>query len=83
MRRITGWRPGFPPRSIRSATAPTAPAFILAPLANTASGGYIREFEVAAVAEEWAGGLQRFSQRNRFTVGDECSVLEPAARPFR
>ena len=49
---------------------------------NTASGGYIREFEVAAVAEEWAGGLQRFSQRNRFTVGDECSVLEPGRPPF-
>ena len=49
---------------------------------NTASGGYIREFEVAAVAEEWAGGLQRFSQRNRFAVGDECSVLEPGRPPF-
>ena len=49
---------------------------------NTASGGYIREFEVEAVAEEWAGGLQRFSQRKRFAVGDECSVLEPGRPPF-
>ena len=37
---------------------------------------------MAAVAEEWAGGLQRFSQRNRFAVGDECSVLEPGRPPF-
>ena len=52
------------------------------PCQNTAAGGYIRDYEIAAVAEDWADGLQRFSQRNRFVLGDVCSVLEPGRPPF-
>ena len=49
---------------------------------ETSTGGYIREYEVAAVCEEWQDGMARLRQRNRFFAGDELDVLAPGQRPF-
>lgn len=49
---------------------------------NLAFGGYVRDYQVAAVAESWDDGTLTVSQRNRFFVGDTLEVLEPAAPPF-
>lgn len=52
------------------------------PCQNTRSGGYIRDYEVVAVAKDWSDGLQRLEQRNRFFAGEELSVLQPGKAPF-
>ena len=52
------------------------------PRQNTAAGGYIRRWEVAAVALDWEDGVLRVSQRNRFFDGEELEVLLPGERPF-
>ena len=44
--------------------------------------GYIRHYEVAAVCEDWANGMLRLSQRNRFFRGDTFDVLQPGCPPF-
>ncbi len=51
------------------------------PCQNTASGGYIRDWEVVAVATDWQNGVQRLEQRNRFFAGDTLSVLAPGEPP--
>jgi len=45
-------------------------------------GGYIRSYEVVAIAEEWKAGMLRLQQRNRFFVGDVLDTLEPGEKPF-
>lgn len=45
-------------------------------------GGYIREYEVAAVCEEMMDGKALITQRNRFFCGDTVDVLPPDGVPF-
>lgn len=52
------------------------------PNQNLAYGGYVREYQVAAVAVEWADGVLTVSQRNRFLKGDTLEVLEAGKEPF-
>ncbi len=52
------------------------------PNQNLAYGGYVREYQVAAVAVEWANGILTVSQRNRFVKGDTLEVLEAGKAPF-
>lgn len=46
------------------------------------NGGYVRDYEVAAVCEGWENGVATLSQRNRFFRGDTVDVLEPGAQPY-
>ncbi|WP_306568512.1 U32 family peptidase [Faecalispora jeddahensis] len=46
------------------------------------NGGYVRDYEVAAVCEGWENGMATLSQRNRFFRGDTVDVLEPGAQPY-
>ncbi len=46
------------------------------------NGGYIREWEVAAVSEGMQGGLLQAVQRNRFFQGETLSVLEAGKAPY-
>lgn len=47
------------------------------------NGGYVREFDVAAVAEDWKDGILYVSQRNRFFEGDELEVMIKGVEPVR
>ncbi len=49
---------------------------------NNAFGGYVREYQVAAVAVASQAGTLLVSQRNRFCRGDVLEVLEPGREPF-
>ena len=53
-----------------------------APEQNTRFGGYIREYEAAAVAEGYENGRLLLSQRNHFRRGETLDVLEPGKPPF-
>lgn len=46
------------------------------------NGGYIREYDVVAVCEEYKDGKAYITQRNRFFKGDELDVLPPNGIPF-
>lgn len=46
------------------------------------NGGYVREYDVAAVCEGWDDGVATLSQRNRFFPGDTLDVLEPGSKPY-
>jgi putative protease len=46
------------------------------------NGGYVREYEVAAVCEDYRDGRLCISQRNRFFRGETLEVLEPCGVPF-
>lgn len=46
------------------------------------NGGYIREYEVAAVCEDYRDGTLTVSQRNRFFQGDVLDVLEAGKPPY-
>lgn len=52
------------------------------PQQNLSTGQYVRDYELSAVAEEYAGGTQWIRQRNRFVVGDTLEVLSPGEQPF-
>lgn len=52
------------------------------PNQNLAYGGYVREYQVAAVAVQWADGVLTVSQRNRFLKGDTLEVMEAGEKPF-
>ncbi len=52
------------------------------PKQHIQSGGYIREYEVAAVVEGYAEGRLLLSQRNHFRRGEVLDVLEPGQEPF-
>lgn len=41
------------------------------------SGGYVRNWDVAAVVEGWQDGVLTVTQRNRFFEGDELEALVP------
>lgn len=45
------------------------------------SGGYIREYDVAAVVEGWEDGMLICTQRNRFFPGEELEALAPGRAP--
>ena len=47
------------------------------------NGGYIREYDIAATAENYDGQYLTVIQRNKFLNGDELEVLEPGEEPFR
>ena len=47
------------------------------------AGGYRREWDVVAVAEEIKDGRLYAVQRNRFFEGDELEVLQPNTEPFK
>lgn len=46
------------------------------------AGGYIRNWDIAAVVTHWHNGIAECTQRNRFFDGDLLSVLTPGAVPF-
>ena len=45
------------------------------------NGGYIRSYEVAAVAEKWENGVLVAAQRNRFFCGDTLEIVAPGQPP--
>lgn len=45
------------------------------------NGGYIRSYEVAAVAQEWKNGVLIAAQRNRFFNGDTLEIVSPGEPP--
>ncbi len=47
------------------------------------NGGYVREWDVAAIAEDWKNGVLYASQRNRFFEGDELEVMIKGEEPIR
>ncbi len=52
------------------------------PNQNLATGQYVRDYELVAVAEEWESGVQWLQQRNRFFDGETLDVLPPRGKPF-
>lgn len=46
-------------------------------------GGYVREWDVAAIADRWENGVLCASQRNRFFEGDELEVMIKGKKPFK
>jgi Collagenase and related proteases len=49
---------------------------------ETATGGYVRDYEVIAVCESYENGVAVLSQRNRFFRGDTADVLEAGRQPY-
>ena len=47
------------------------------------NGGYVREWDVAAIAEDWKEGTLYASQRNRFFEGDELEVMIKGKEPIK
>lgn len=47
------------------------------------NGGYVREWDVAAIAEKWENGVLYASQRNRFFEGDELEVMIKGKKPVK
>lgn len=47
------------------------------------NGGYVREWDVAAIAEKWENGILFASQRNRFFEGDELEIMIKGKEPFK
>lgn len=45
------------------------------------NGGYVREYEVAAVVEDWADGRVIARQRNKFFDGDRLEIVRPGQPP--
>lgn len=52
------------------------------PTQNIAFGGYVREYEVAAIVTGYENGRLLLRQRNRFFAGDELDALVPGEPPF-
>ena len=46
-------------------------------------GGYVRSWEVAAIAVKSENGTLTVSQRNRFFEGDMLEVVEPNKKPYK
>lgn len=46
------------------------------------NGGYLRTYDVVAVAEEYRNGRLTVVQRNKFASGDTVEILEPGKPPF-
>ena len=47
------------------------------------NGGYVKDYEVVAVCENYQDGMIEISQRNKFLKGDELEVLMPDKKPFK
>ena len=47
------------------------------------NGGYLRNYEVVAIADSYANGKLLVTQRNKFMRGDTVEVLEPHKPPFQ
>lgn len=47
------------------------------------NGGYVREWDVAAIAEKWENGVLYASQRNRFFEGDELEIMIKSKKPVK
>ncbi|MGN0546432.1 MAG: U32 family peptidase [Acutalibacteraceae bacterium] len=47
------------------------------------NGGYVREWDVAAIAEKWENGVLYASQRNRFFEGDELEIMIKGKKPVK
>ncbi len=47
------------------------------------NGGYVREWDVAAISERWENGILYASQRNRFFEGDELEIMIKGKEPFK
>ena len=47
------------------------------------NGGYVREWDVAAIAEKWENGVLYASQRNRFFEGDELEIMIKGVEPVK
>ena len=47
------------------------------------NGGYVREWDVAAITEKWENGILYASQRNRFFEGDELEVMIKGKKPIK
>lgn len=45
------------------------------------NGGYVREWDVAAISQKWENGILYASQRNRFFEGDELEVMIKGQKP--
>lgn len=45
------------------------------------NGGYVREWDVAAISDKWENGILYASQRNRFFEGDELEVMIKGQKP--
>ena len=45
-------------------------------------GGYVRDYDVAAICDRWEDGVIYASQRNRFFEGDELEVMIKGKKPF-
>ncbi len=52
------------------------------PSQNTKSGGYIREYQAAAVVTGYEDGCLIVSQRNRFFAGDTLEAVIPNGQPI-
>jgi len=46
------------------------------------NGGYVREYEVAAVVDSWENGRLTAHQRNRFFEGDTLELVRPGKPPM-
>lgn len=46
------------------------------------SGGYVRDYDVIAVCENYADGVATLTQRNRFFKGDTADILEAGNQPY-
>ncbi|MDD5953297.1 MAG: U32 family peptidase [Oscillospiraceae bacterium] len=46
------------------------------------NGGYVREYDVVAVCEDYQDGVVTLSQRNKFLRGDTLDVLEVGKPPY-
>lgn len=51
------------------------------PMQNYRDGGYVRNYDVAAIVENSADGWLHVLQRNRFFAGDTLEVLQPNVQP--
>lgn len=47
------------------------------------NGGYIRNWDVAAIVENCENGIMTLSQRNKFSLGEELEILEPNRKPVK
>ncbi len=50
---------------------------------NYDNGGYIRGWDIVAVAQSYQNHRLTVLQRNRFFQGDELEVLQPGVRPYK
>ncbi len=46
------------------------------------NGGYLREYDVVAVIDDYSDGYLHCTQKNKFYVGDEVEILAPKQKPI-